>query len=138
MTEQWIIVVRTAGNSEKVVGRSTEGPSEQVGAARAGSVAVAGATDTEEVGAQRRTDDAFEFLLGQVAKRNRGAVQAVLKELKHERWLIEMRGSREAHLNHLIAIKDTAIRALQSSVDGWREIARRHGDDVERAPERSN
>jgi hypothetical protein len=93
----------------------------------------------ELAGARARTDAAFVALAGMVAKRHRTAALAVQQRVHHERRLVDMMLRARRHLERVIAVKDTTIAALKSNADGWREIARRHGADVDdEKPQRSN
>ena len=84
--------------------------------------------------ARQRTDAAAEALFSQVAKRNRGAVLALSKEFAHERRIVDMRVGRETHLTQMMELKDIILRNALSSADTWREIARRHGADLDARP----
>ena len=45
-----------------------------------------------------------------------------------------MRVGRETHLTQMMELKDIILRNALSSADTWREIARRHGADLDARP----
>ena len=63
-----------------------------------------------------------------------GAVLALSKEFAHERRIVDMRVGRETHLTQMMELKDIILRNALSSADTWREIARRHGADLDARP----
>jgi hypothetical protein len=89
-------------------------------------------------GARARSDAEFDTLAVKVAKRHRNAVLDVQQMVRHERRVTDLTMGWMRHLEEMIALKDATIATLKSNADGWREIARRHGANVDDALERSH
>jgi hypothetical protein len=85
--------------------------------------------------ARQRTDAALDALAEIVALRHKSAVLDGQHSVEHERWLanttLHRVQDRIAHLKQVIEIKDATIASLESTADGWREIAARRGDPPE-------
>ena len=88
--------------------------------------------------ARERTFSEIDSLLDKLPKRYKIALSSIKQSVVGERSYADMAIDHVQHLEEMLVAKNMTIDALRQTADGWKETARRHGANVEDAPERSH